>query len=453
MATRKTKSTAEKAVSIADGFQNVVANLGTARDKNAHNGYAQTFLTSETALAMYEVSWLAASIVDYPAEDATRKWRFWRADAEQITAIEAVEKKLQLKKRVEEALIASRLYGGAAIFINTDSGDAEKPMRENERIKSLVVMTKNTLQPVEIVRDINSEYFGAPEYFRLSAADGKLVTIHASRLVIFRGTPVPGDPGTISTDQWWGNSALKVTMDAVTSMDATMANMASLVFEAKVDVFRFKGFADLVSQNSPEIDAMLSRRLTTQALMKGINGAVVIDAEDDYEQKSANFGGLPDVVTKFMDAVSGAARIPVTRLYGRAAVGLSGSGDGDERVYFDRVSKHQNNDISPAMATLDDLIITQALGSRPPEIHYQWAPLRQQSETERAEIFVKTANAARALAGTAAGEIIPLDALSDAVVNELTEQGVLPGLEKAIKEYGTLSEQGLPGDGNFDQDV
>lgn len=453
MATRKTKSTAEKAVSIADGFQNVVANLGTARDKNAHNGYAQTFLTSETALAMYEASWLAASIVDYPAEDATRKWRFWRANAEQITAIEAVEKKLQLKKRVEEALIASRLYGGAAIFINTDSGDAENPLRENERIKSLVVMTKNTLQPVEIVRDINSEYFGAPEYFRLSSAGGNLVTIHASRLVIFRGTPVPGDPGTISTDQWWGNSALKVTMDAVTSMDATMANMASLVFEAKVDVFRFKGFADLVSQNSPEIDAMLSRRLTTQAVMKGINGAVVIDSEDDYEQKSANFGGLPDVVAKFMDGVSGAARIPVTRLYGRAAVGLSGSGDGDERVYFDRVSKHQDNDITPAMATLDDLIITQALGSRPPEIHYQWAPLRQQSETERADIFVKTANAARALAGTAAGEIIPLDALSVAVVNELTEQGVLPGLEKAIKEYGTLSEQRLPGDGNFDQDV
>lgn len=454
MATRKPKSTAQKAVSIADGFQNVVANLGTARDKNAHNTYAQTFLTSEAALAMYEVSWLAAAIVDYPAEDATRKWRFWRADAEQITAIEAVEKKLQLKKRVEEALIASRLYGGATIFINTENGrDAEKPLRENERIKSLVVMTKNTLQPVEIVRDINSEYFGAPEFFRLSTANGKMVTIHASRLVIFRGTPVPGDPGTISTDQWWGNSALKVTMDAVTSMDATMANMASLVFEAKVDVFRFKGFADLVSQNSPEIDAMLSRRLTTQAVMKGINGAVVIDSEDEYEQKSANFGGLPDVVAKFMDGVSGAARIPVTRLYGRAAVGLSGSGDGDERVYFDRVSKHQDNDISPAMGMLDDLIITQALGSRPPEIHYQWAPLRQQSETERADIFVKTANAARALAGTAAGEIIPLDALSDAVVNELTEQGVLPGLEKAIKEYGTLSEQGLPDDGDFDENV
>ena len=446
MATRKPKKTA----ALADGFQNVVANLGTARDKNAHNTYAQTFLTSEATLAMYEVSWLAAAIVDYPAEDATRKWRFWRADAEQITKIEALEKKLQLKKRVEEALIAARLYGGAAIYINTErGGDSEQPMREKERIKSLVVMTRNTLHPVEIVRDINSEYFGAPEFFQLSTADGKQVKIHTSRLAVFRGTPVPGDPGAITTDQWWGNSALKVTMDAVTSMDATMANMASLVFEAKVDVFRFKGFAELVAQNSPETDAMLSRRLTNQSVMKGINGAVVIDADDEYDQKSASFGGLPDVVAKFMDGVSGAARIPVTRLYGRAAVGLSGSGDGDERVYFDRVSKHQQNDISPALDTLDDLIINEALGSRPAEIHYQWAPLRQQSESERADVFLKTANAARALAGSAAGEIIPMDALSDAVVNELTEQGVLPGLEKAIKEYGTLSEQGLPND-DFD---
>jgi len=48
---------------------------------------------------------------------------------------------------------------------------------------------------------------------------------------------------------------------------------------------------------------------------------------------------------------------------------------------------------------------------------------------------------ARAIAGSSAGEIIPLDALSDSLVNELTELGVLPGLEKSVEKYGTLSEQ------------
>ena len=124
--------------------------------------------------------------------------------------------------------------------------------------------------------------------------------------------------------------------------------------------------------------------------------------------------------------------------------GLSGSGDGDERVYYDRINQSQENDIGPAMAVLDECIIWQALGSRPSDIYYSWAPLRQSTAAERADVFSKTATALRALAGTQAGEIIPIDALSDAAVNEFTEMGVLPGLDQGIAKYGTLAEQGLP---------
>ncbi|RUV00181.1 hypothetical protein EOB36_17705 [Mesorhizobium sp. M6A.T.Cr.TU.017.01.1.1] len=37
--------------------------------------------------------------------------------------------------------------------------------------------------------------------------------------------------------------------------------------------------------------------------------------------------------------------------------------------------------------------------------------------------------------------MIPVDALSDALVNACVEDGSLPGLEAAIDEYGKLSEQ------------
>jgi hypothetical protein len=103
------------------------------------------------------------------------------------------------------------------------------------------------------------------------------------------------------------------------------------------------------------------------------------------------------------------------------------------------------------MELLDECLIWQALGARPKEIYFEWRPLRQLTETERAEIFSKTASAARSLAGPSAGELIPMDALSDALVNELTEQGMLPGLEQAVEEFGSLREQGLPADGEEDQ--
>lgn len=428
---------------LVDGLANVIANLGTGRDKAASTYYVDEVMSPEELLRMYRNSWLARAIVDYPAKDATRKWRMWRAKADQITRIEAEEKRLNLKKTAQDALVAARLYGGSAIYINTPDADQAQPIKPGADIRSLVVLTPQSLRQEEIIRDINSPYFGQSEFYTLTTGDkAETVRIHASRLAIFRGATVPGDASlTLSqVSNTWADSVLQATIDAVRQIDSTMANIASLVFEAKVDVFKFEGFADMLV--NPENDGKLVRRLRDQAAMKGINGAVVIDVKDDYQQKSASFAGLPDVVSKLQDNVSGAAGIPVTRLYGRAAAGLSGSGDGDERVYYDRIGHEQATEIGPTLSILDDCIIWQALGSRPADIFYEWSPLRQMTEAERAEIFSKTATAARAIAGSTAGtEIIPRDALSDALVNELVEQGVLPGLDQAIAKYGSLAEQ------------
>lgn len=433
---RKTKSTTK----VNDGLVNVVANLGTGRDKSASNVYVHRNMNFIELLTMYRNSWLARAIVDYPAEDATRKWRSWLAKPDEISKIEALEKKLKLKIRVKEALVSARLFGGAAIYINTQAQDQTSPLRPGEEIKSLVVLSRVTLIPDEIVRDINSEYYGRPERYQVSSA-GKVETvwIHASRLIRFIGVDIPDELQVSSEYAAWGDSVLQSSRDAIEQADSAMANMASLVFEAKIDVFKFKGWAEMLADSGN--DQLLSRRLTNQAAMKGINGAVVIDSEDDFQQKNAQFSGMHEIISRFNDSVAGAGRIPITRLFGRAAVGLSGSGDGDERVYYDRIGDIQGTDIGEEMSFFDECLVYQALGKNPPEVHYKWNPLRQLTETERAEIFQKTATAMRALAGNNSGAIIPIDALSDSAVNEFVEQGMLPGLEQAIKQYGSMNEQ------------
>lgn len=436
---------------ISDGLVNVVANLNTGRDKQASSEYVDRKFSPQELLTMYRNSWLAAAIVDYPAEDATRNWRYWRAEADQISKIEAEEKRLSLQSKIHEALTMSRLYGGSAIYINTPDGDQSSPLLPGAFIRSLVVLASHEIRVKEIVKDIDSPYYGKAEYYiiRSQGRGSSEVEIHASRLVIIPGKPVPASLS--ETGSVWGDSYLQTTYDAILQTDNTMANIASLVFEAKIDVIKFQGFADMMAQNR---DADVIRRLHLQAAMKGINGTVVIDAQDDYEQKSASFAGLTDVLSKFQDNVSGAARIPVTRLFGRAAAGLSGSGDGDERVYYDRIGHTQKTVVGSAMSLLDDCIVHQALGSVPDEVFYEWSPLRQLTEAERSDMFSKTATAARAIAGTNAGELVPLDALSDSLVNELVELGVLPGLEQSVMRYGTLAEQyGLEPDLNEEEDV
>jgi len=422
---------------VADGLVNVAANLGTQRDKAAFSAYQYAPLGFEQLLASYRSAWLPRAIVDIPAQDATRKWRAWRAEADQITKIEKIEKRLRVRETVLQALIAARLFGGAAIYISTGERAADKPLDASKvrEIKGLVVLTPMQMNPGQINRDIYSDYYGRPEHYELQSQGGSPIRIHASRLVVFEGASVPDITNQYSG---WGDSVLQSTMDAVLQADSANANINSLIFEAKVDVFRFQG---LMTQLGANQDDMVVKRMSAQATIKGINGAVVLDKEDEYSQKSASFASLPDLMDRFMNNVAGASRIPVTRLFGRSSVGLSGTGDGDERVYFDHINHLQTTEIEPALHMLDECLIWTALGSRPEDIFYTWNPLRQVTEKERADIFKTTADAARAIAGTQAGELIPVDALSDALVNELVEQGVMPGLEAKVEEYGNLYEQ------------
>jgi hypothetical protein len=144
----------------------------------------------------------------------------------------------------------------------------------------------------------------------------------------------------------------------------------------------------------------------------------------------------------FMQLVSGAADIPATRLLGQSPAGMNATGESDLRNYYDRLQAMQSVEMTPAMARLDECIIRSALGSRDQDIYYEWAPLWGMSEKEKADVFKTKADAARALAGTSTSPpLLPIDALSDALVNTFVEDGALPGLDAAIEEHGALSEQ------------
>lgn len=68
------------------------------------------------------------------------------------------------------------------------------------------------------------------------------VNIHPSRLVIFNGNAPPDDEFGSTTYAGSGDSVLLSVVDAIKQADATAANIASPVFEAKVNVIRLPDF-------------------------------------------------------------------------------------------------------------------------------------------------------------------------------------------------------------------
>jgi phage-related protein (TIGR01555 family) len=428
---------------LRDGLMSLASRMGTDRDKAATTFYARTILSDEQLIAAYSTSWLPRKIVDIPALDACRKWRDWQAKKPQIEAIEEEERRLNIKGKILEAAKKGRLFGGAAVYIGTGDSDPMQPL-EVERIgkggiRYLNVMTRRQLAAGEIDRNPESEWYGRPASYRLSGANGLQMGIHPSRLVLFTGAMPADDEITGNPYQGWGDSVLQSTLDAIKNADSTAGNIASLIFEAKVDVVKVPNFSANIGNSAYE-DAVL-RRYSLANTIKGINGTLILDAEEEYDSKSAQLAGLTDVLMAFMQIVSGAADIPVTRLLGQSPAGMNATGESDMNNYHDRIQSMQELEMQPAMRRLDECIERSA-GVVDPDVYYRWAPLKQMSEKERADIFKTTADAARQLVGTGTGqEIVPREAVSDALVNRLVEDGVLPGLDAAIEEYGKLSEQ------------
>ncbi|HBO2606443.1 TPA: DUF1073 domain-containing protein [Pseudomonas aeruginosa] len=418
---------------LTDKLVNFVANLGTERDKAAGSFYAPVVLTDEQLHNAYRGAWFPRKVVDIPAKDATRRWRAWQASKAQIEKIEAEEKRLQVQARTMEALIKARLWGGAAIFIGTGETDTSKPLVP-ERVQAggiryLTVMSRRDLSATEQDRDVMSPNYGKPKAYRLG---GSAIEIHPSRLVIFTGADVP-DQDLASGNQFgWGDSVLQAVFEAIQQIDSTMANVASLIFEAKVDVIRIPDF--MQGMNDKEYEKKLLERFRLAATAKGINGCLLLDKEEEYDSKSANFSTLPDIIDRFLQNGCGAADIPATRMLSQSPAGMNSTGEADLRNYYDRIQSSQELDITPAMSVLDECLVRSALGSRPPEIHYVWNSLWQTTAKERADIGKTTAETIKTIGET---KLFPADALSKAAETLLVENSVMPGLESALEEFGS----------------
>lgn len=431
--------------SIKDTLVSLTGKLGLiGQDKAAGVVFAYTPLTPDQLINAYRGSWLSRKIVDVPAQDTFRKWRDWQADETQIELLEAEEKRLGLKAKLRDTMRKARLFGGAVLYISTGDTDLEQPL-EVERVGKQGIRFVNTLlprhlTPDQIVLDPESPFYGRPEFYTLNTAQQQL-KVHASRLVVFRGAPVPDEELTYNPlGNGWGDSVLQSCIDAIKNADATAGNIASLVFEAKVDVIKVP---DLMGQiMNPTYEQELLKRFSVANMAKGLNSMLILDKEEEYQQKNASFTQLPDLLQAFLQIVSGAADIPATRLLGQAPAGMNSTGEHDLRNYYDRIQAAQNNEVTPEMAILDECLIRSALGNRPPEVHYIWSSLWQISDKERIEIGEKATNIIEKLNNTS---LYPPEAIAKAGANMLIEHSVMPGLQEAIDEAG-----GLP---DYDQEL
>lgn len=435
-----------------DTLKSLVSGLGTVeKDKTVGMAYVMRSLTDAELNAMHRCDWLSRKIVDIIPNDMTREWRNWQAAPDQIEAIEAVEKNplILVRQKVNEAMRKARLLRGSAIYIGLKNQDPESAV-ELDKIKVgdlqyLNVLSRSEISVGEIDRDVNSEFYGSPNMYEVRGVGGSLVRIHPSRIIRFVGADILDPSADVDG---WGDSILQVVYDAVQNSSSVQQHVASLIPESKVDVIYVPDLAEHL-KDARSTKALTDRFAYANTIKSSFN-MVLLDGSGEegkggerWEQKQLSFSELPNVIQQYLQIASGAADIPVTRLLGQSPSGMNATGDSDTRNYYDNISARQETELGPRIARLDEIIIRSALGERPKEVYYEWAPLWGLSKKEEADIFKSISDSARILVGSGGLSLplIPIDALSKALTNRLIEDGSLPGLESALEEFGTLAEQ------------
>lgn len=419
-----------------DSLRSLISGLGDpSRDKASSTYYSPTLLLDDQLYNAYSNSWIARKIVDIPAFDALRKGRDWQAEQAAITKIEAEEKRLNLWGKLLQCVKMARLWGGAALFIGSRDTDLAQPFNPEQvtlgGLPYLTVLTRRDLSVVDLEQDPLSEFWGRPSMYRLTRLTKGTLDIHPSRLVIQIGAE-NADPWLASGSSYgWGDSVLQAAFSAVSNADSTAANIASLVFEANVDVFGIPGLMEQLGSDSYR--QKLLDRFTLAAAGKSITKALLRDSEEEYTRHPAQFAGLPDIIQQFLLMVAGAADIPLTRFLGQTPSGLSTTGEGDMKNYYDKIQSVQTLEIKPTLHRLDEALIRSALGSRPDDIFYTWAPLEQINEEEQASIGLKYAQTAEILDRTG---LFTGEELRKTVGNQLVESGLYPGLGEVMTETG-----------------
>lgn len=438
---------------LLDRLSNFVSGLGTSKDKKIANVYGFNLIDAQQLNAMHRSDWMARKVVDIIPDDMTREWREWQAEENIVEEIERVERQPQvnIQAKVNEAMQLARLRGGAVLVLGVDGAGLPSEELMLDRVKQgalkyVHVLGRDQVSYADINRDITSPFYGQPIMWTVSNSNGGKVDIHPSRVILFVGAPILDK--TNAESEVWGDSVLQIVYDAIQNAASSQEHTASLIPEAKTDVIYIPNLSKYLENEAST--QKLTQRFTYANTMKSMFNMLLLEGDgagatgngERWEQKTINFGQFPELLRLFLQVAAGAADIPLVRFLQDAPSGLGSNGETTLKNYYDNIGARQTNWLGPAMWRFDEVCIRSATGKRDPSIYYQWAPLYTQTEKERAEVFKMYADGARTLVGSGTGqEIIARDAVSQALINRLVEDGNLPGLAEAVEEFGAIGEQ------------
>ena len=245
----------------------------------------------------------------------------------------------------------------------------------------------------ELVTDPENEDFGLPAWYTVRDEErGQMVAnVHHSRVIRFEGRALPWLEKV--TELYWGESEVEAVYQDIVRHDNVAANMAGLTFRANVTYMETDGLDQLLGTANTEMQRRFWNVMAAQSMMESNFGTRIVNKGDVMHQHQYTFAGLADVYDRMMMDVAGAARIPVTKLFGRSPAGMNATGESDMRNYNDYIDGIRDTTVRSILDKLLPILALSAWGRIPDDLEIDFEPMETASPIDNADVIQKRTGA------------------------------------------------------------
>lgn len=469
---RPQRERAENRIQVNDAFSNPIARLGYGtQDLLQATQYPLTRMTQNYHLltSLYRDNWIVQNIISTIPEDMIRKWYTVKSNVapEYIDSLQRLERKTHLRKSILEGMYWGRLYGGAAAIIMVKGqDDLSKPLDYGLILPGtflgLQILDRwSGIYPeMGIVTDPSDPDFGLPAYYTVRDEEsGTLIsTVHHSRVIRFTGRELPYNERI--AEQYWGESEIEAIYNEVVKRDNVSSNIAALTFRANINYMETDSMDQMLAVNNSQAQRRFWQTLQAQSILESNFGMRLVNKGDIMHNTQYTFTGLPEVYDRMMMDVAGAARTPVTKLFGRSPAGMNSTGESDMNNYYDYIDGLRENQLRPLLEKILPVMLLSTWGAVPDDLDIDFPPLQTPDSSEVADIAEKKT---RSVMEVYQGDLIDaataqkeLKALADetGMYSTISDEAIKAAEGKTYSDYKVMQDPlaGLSALGAFEED-
>lgn len=353
-----------------------------------------------------KLAWMAQSsdyrsVPETTANEMTREWGKVKikGDSDQdysdkISAIEQRIKVLGIRDLMRHHIENEMVFGRSQLFIDIKG-------HENKTDLPLLVngtsLGRGCLKGFRLIEPIwstpsmynatdptQSDFFVPSKWFVL----GK--EIHADRLMTLIMRPVPDmlKPAY----NFSGVSMLQLMQPYVERWQRTADSVSDLVHSFSIT--GLKTNMQNILEGGEDGMAQMVMRSQMFSLLRNNQNLMLLDKEmEEFFQFNTPLSTLDNLLQKAQEQMAGPSHTPLVKLLGITPSGLNANSEGEIRVYNDYIASLQEAHLRPQIETILNLVQLDLFGEIDDQIVFEFNPLEQMNDSEKATIAKSKADA------------------------------------------------------------